>query len=95
MAQSHSWSRVPKPEDRVHRETVQVTRDARSWSGSWTIENGDIFVVSAYGSRRARVNRHKLIAAQAEALMGEIIDARTCASPKGDWDQVGPSRQIS
>lgn len=74
-----SWFHVPKVADRVRRESVRVIRGDERWTGSWTVENGDLLVVSAYGSRTAPAGSSRDRAARAEAMLGEIVDARRVA----------------
>lgn len=76
MASKSAWHHVPKPADRVHRETVRLIRGDERWTGSWTVEDGEMIVVSAYGSRAAPAGSLRDRAARAEAMLAEIIDAR-------------------
>ncbi len=71
-----SWYHVPKPEQRIRRETISVDRNGRRWSGSWTVEGDVLHVESAYGSRTASASPVKTRASRAEKLLGEIVDGR-------------------
>lgn len=72
----HSWYYVPPPGQRVRRESIQIARGGRQWTGSWTVEGDRLYVDSAYGSRTAQAGRDKGRAARAEALLAEIVDQR-------------------
>jgi hypothetical protein len=76
MSLTGAWRHVPNHEHRVRRESVQIVRDGRRWSGMWLTEGDKIFVISPHGSRTAIVRQARDRAAIAEALLGEIVDAQ-------------------
>ena len=53
---------------------MYIVRGNKRWDGSWFIEGSTMFVVSAEGSRTARVGDEPDRAAKAKALLADIVD---------------------
>ena len=60
----------------VSYRDVRVTRGGKTWTASWHVDEGKLFVSSAYGSRTEPVGRRKNLGDRAEQILGEIIEAR-------------------
>jgi hypothetical protein len=58
----------------VRRHAIQIKRDGRVWSGAWLVEEDKLFMISAYGVRSVLAGAAATRAAQAEALLAEIVD---------------------
>jgi hypothetical protein len=56
-------------------ETIKVEHAGRTWNGSYTLEDGEVSVASAYGSERVKVGRRKPQKVAEEALE-RIVAAR-------------------
>lgn len=61
---------------RIIRTTISIDRHGKSWSGSYTVELGKLFVESAYGSRTVMTGRAKDLKAKAEKVLEAIIGAK-------------------
>lgn len=67
---------IPPSGQTVHREVVQIARDGRRWSASWTIKGKTMVVANAYGSSAVPAGPERGRRARAEALLAKIVDAR-------------------
>jgi hypothetical protein len=69
------WAYVPPPDQRApERHKLSVRRNGRLWSAHWELQDGKLYVCSAYGSRTEPIGRQKNLEARAEALFSEILD---------------------
>ena len=55
---------------------VKIIRDGQQWTASWHVEDGELLVWSAWGSRTEPAAGTTDFAARATALLGEIVANR-------------------
>jgi hypothetical protein len=55
---------------------VRIVKDGQRWTASWHVEEGNLLVWSAWGSKSEPVGKTTELAARATVLLGEIIDQR-------------------
>lgn len=63
-------------------ETIKVELAGRTWNGSYTLEDGEVSVASAYGSKRVKIGRRapQRVAEEALRRIGEAA-RRTIVRP--------------
>jgi hypothetical protein len=55
---------------------LKIVQDGQQWTASWHVEDGELLVWSAWGSRTEPASATTDFAARATALLGEIIASR-------------------
>jgi len=61
----------------IRPKDVRIIRGGQRWTASWHVEDGELMVWSAWGSRREPVARDADLGSRAQVLLGEIVDARS------------------
>lgn len=72
-----NWFGTPKRgASRISPKDVRIIRGGQRFTASYHIDDGQLHVWSAWGSRTEPVGRTKDFKARAEVLLGEIVDGR-------------------
>ena len=54
---------------------VRILRDGRIYAATWRVEQGDLVVSTAWGSRREMIVRREDLSLRASVLLRQIVEA--------------------
>lgn len=58
----------------VSYRDVRIVRDGRTWTATWHVTDGTLYVSSAWGSKSEPVGRTRDMAKRATALLTDMVD---------------------
>jgi len=59
----------------IARGDVRFQREGRVFAATWTVEQGDMVLSTAWGSRRELAGQREDMSLQAGVLLGQIVEA--------------------